>query len=308
MNGIPPVGGTAVVVLNYRTPHKTIRAVHSVQESQTPASAIIVVDNASGDGSLDVLRELRGVEILPAAQHHGFSAGCNLGIERALALGAERILLLNSDAVVAPEMLTRLEGALTADPRLGIVGPMVVAMSDPEVIETTGMMYSNRTGRMRHYDAWKRRSECSAFDRRIVDGVTGCAMLIRREVVERIGGLAEPYFFGFEDLDLCLRATSVGLLTASVGTAVVLHEGNASIGRRSARRVYFAVRNHLLLAHRFRQPRGWMAASFQTGAILAFNLAYVLVRAEVPRREGLSALIAGVRDYVAGRSGSGRFE
>jgi GT2 family glycosyltransferase len=295
--------GTIAVFLNYRTPHDTIRAVRSLQESESKPAAIIVVDNASNDGSRELLESnLRDIHLIAADRNGGFSEGCNIGIREALARGGRRVLLLNSDTLVPPDMLGTLEQALDADLNLGIVGPVIVSMSDPGQVQSMGISYTQSTGRMRHQGFGARRSPATA-SARDVDGISGCAMLIRRELIERIGLLTEDYFFGFEDLDFCLRARAAGFRTACVDTATVLHEGSVSMGRQSGQRIYFATRNHLMLAHRFAGRRTAVSRWFQCSAILALNLAYVLKGSEVPRRAGLAAFVAGVRDYFAGRFG-----
>ena len=295
---------TAAVILNYRTPRETIRAVRSLSELHGASVRIVVVDNASGDGSPAMLAgDLPGIDLVCASHNGGFSAGCNLGIRRALETGARRVLLLNSDAVARPEMLPALEGALDADARLGIVGPLVLSLADPDCVQSAGISYSMGTARMRHNDVNVRRSATDALSTRIVDGVSGCAMLIRREVFERIGLFAEEYFFGFEDLDYCLRARGAGFLTACVGGASVLHEGNLSIGRTSKLRAYFAARNHLLLAARFGRPFPLLRWA-RMANVLALNLAFVATTSELARREGLAGFASGVRDYFAGRFGA----
>jgi GT2 family glycosyltransferase len=159
---------------------------------------------------------------------------------------------------------------------------------------------------MRHDGFGARVETLTPFERRDVDGVNGCAMLIAREVFERIGLFTEEYFFGFEDLDFCLRARQAGLRTACVGGAVVLHEGSASIGRASPRRLYFATRNHLLLARRSGPPRSPAGRWLQTTSILGLNLMSVLLTSDVPRLQGLSAFVRGARDHFAGRHGDDR--
>jgi GT2 family glycosyltransferase len=242
------------------------------------------------------------VDVITSTHNSGFSAGCNLGIRRALDLGADRVLLLNSDVIVAPDMPGELERALDENARLGIVGPIVLSLTEPDRVQSAGIAYSLRTGRMRHRDFGRPRSALDEFRVRIVDGVSGCAMLIRREVIDRIGLLAEEYFFGFEDLDYCLRARQAGFLTACTGRASVLHEGSVSIGRTSPRRVYFATRNHLLLTTRFGNGSR-LSRWTRTASVLALNLAFVATTSELPRREGLRGFVSGVRDYFAGRFG-----
>ena len=99
---------TVAVVLNYRTPREAIGAVRSLLSSSAPFASIIVVDNASDDGSADLLaRDLPDIELIVAAANGGFSAGCNVGIREALRRGAARVLLLNSDVTVPPDAVAR---------------------------------------------------------------------------------------------------------------------------------------------------------------------------------------------------------
>jgi GT2 family glycosyltransferase len=124
-------------------------------------------------------------------------------------------------------------------------------------------------------------------------------MLIRRAVFDSIGLFDPDYFFGFEDVDFCLRARGAGLLTVATGAAIAEHEGQASIGRRSARRISFATRNHLLLASRRFQRRSTGARWFQTVAILGWNLAHVLFSSDVPLRQGWRGFLNGAHDYFS---------
>ena len=102
-----------------------------------------------------------------------------------------------------------------------------------------------------------------------------------------------------------LRARRAGFTCACVGTAVAMHEGSASIGTTSARRIYFATRNHLLLARRSGSARGFAARAAQTVSILGLNLAHVLLTSAIPVTKGLPAFVAGARDHFKGRYGAG---
>jgi GT2 family glycosyltransferase len=165
------------------------------------------------------------------------------------------------------------------------------------------MRYTRTTGRMRHHAFGRQHDALTVPALREVDGVSGCAMLVRREVFEQVGLFFEDYFFGFEDLDLCLRARAAGFATACVSSAVVAHEGSVSIGRASPQRIYYATRNHLLLAARISSPGSSVARALRTASIAAFNLAFVLTRARVPRHEGLSAFRRALADHRARRYG-----
>src|SRR5204862_7059685 len=131
--------------------------------------------------------------------------------------------------------------------------------------------YSHATGRMWNQDFGALLSSITHVECRTVDAVSGCAMLVKRPVFEQTGFLDEDYFFGFEDIDFCLRARAKGFLSAVSGGAFVEHEGQATIGRGSGRRIYFATRNHLRLARRCALGRLCPSCAFQTAVILSLN-------------------------------------
>jgi GT2 family glycosyltransferase len=295
---------TFAVVLNHRTPGATIAAVQSICASTSPPDATLVVDNASGDDSpARILAAVPDVELMASALNGGFSAGCNLGIRSALARGADRLLLINSDVVVSVDALARLSDLLDRDPSVGVAAPIVTRQSNPDAIESAGIRYSRSTGRMRHryYDA--NRHQASLRGIADVDGASGCAMLVRREVFDAIGLFAPEYFYSFEDVDFCLRARQAGFKTVIVSEAVVRHAGGETIGRASARRTYFSTRNHLLLASRV-GPQAWPVRVARAANIVGLNVAHAVFRSETPVGAGLAAVIRGVRDHLKGKYGT----
>lgn len=303
---------TAAVVLNYRTPDETFLAVRSVLASRQPFDDVIVVNNDRGDGNLNVGGPFQGrpggaespaLQIVGTGRNLGFSGGMNVGIRDALSRGADRILLVNSDVIVPPDCLERLGRCLDAAPGTGIAGPVVLARSEPDLIASLGMSYASPSGRMRHRGFGTRVAFGQVVAGGAVDGVSGCLMLVKREVFEAVGLLDEDYFFSFEDLDFCLRARRAGFATVLATDAVVYHEGGRSMGADSPRRLYFAARNHLLLARRAAPQSGRFASLGRAVSIVMLNLAHAALSRGGPLLARLSAVARGTRDYVAGRFG-----
>lgn len=293
----------AVVLLNHRTPVETWLAARALFASSRPVDDLVVVDNGSGDGSAASLRaRLPSVRIVEAARNLGFAGGANVGIRTALEAGAELVGLVNSDAILARDTLERLEAALGAVPDVGIVGPVVLSRSDPGRVASCGMTFDARTGRMRHRQAGAMVDDVRLPPVVPVDGVSGCCMLVRRAVFERVGLFAEELFFSFEDLDFCLRAASAGFGTACVASALAYHEGSATIGRRSPERIYYATRNHLAVAARH-GPSAPLARLGRAATVVALNLVYALAVSDVPRFAGVRAAVRGAVDHVRGRYG-----
>lgn len=294
----------AAVVLNYGTPEDAILAVRSLLAGDIPVTPI-VVNNASGDDSVSRLRHaLRDVDIVDLRENAGFSGGCNAGVRHALAGGATHVLLLNSDTIVPPDAVAALSRVLTRESSLGIVGPVVRFRSDPGVVESAGISYGEETCRMRLAGFGAAATAIEPFVHRRVDAVSGCAMLVRRDVFETVGLFAEDYFFGFEDVDFCLRARARGFLTGCVGSTFVLHEGHRTVGRRSDRRIYFAMRNHLLLASRFPSEASRLRRGVRLARVAALNVAHAVTGGDVSIVPALGACVRGGIDYCAGRFGN----
>jgi GT2 family glycosyltransferase len=292
----------AAVVLHYRTPDDTWLTVRSLLASRRVLDEILIVNNDAADAGAGPAPE-PGVSVLTTGGNHGFSGGMNAGIRAALDRGATHVLLVNSDVIVPPDCVARLEQCLDASPAAGIAGPVVLARSNPARVESLGMSLAPQTGRMRPRGCGGSTARLDVPGASVVDGVAGCLMLIRREVFDEIGLLDEDYFFSFEDLDLCLRARAAGFTTVLAGSARVHHEGGRSIGAESPRRLYFAARNHLLLAHRLDPSAGRLRALVRASSIVTLNLAHA-ARAKggsLPARVG--AVMQGTFDYFAGRFG-----
>jgi GT2 family glycosyltransferase len=292
------------VVLNYATPGLTWLAVRSLQTSLVRPGRILVVDNASPDGSADVLRQsLSDAEILSLPTNTGFAGGCNRGMAAALAGGAEFVLLVNSDAWVEAQTIGELLAAARVWPAGGIFAPVLVARDEPGRVTSAGIRYSELTARMRNA------RDGTSVDRlpsrpEVVDAVSGCVMLIRCDLVRRIGYLDERYFFAFEDIEYCRRARGAGFGVWCVPAARAHHAGSATIGGTSPRRLYFAARNHLLLASSSMRRA---ARPFRFAAIVALNGLHALRSRGAPGRRRLAAVWRGVRDHLAGRYGPDPF-
>lgn len=295
----------AAVVLNFRTPDLTRRAIGALLESRRRLDEIVLVDNDPDESCRELaFRGDERVTYLPNGANLGFSGGMNRGIRHALADGAQLVLLVNSDTVLPPEALGKLENALIAHPQAGVVAPILLAHSDPSRVGSAGFHFSVRSGRARQLGFGQSIGELASQPWRLLTAASGCLLLIRRELFERVGLFDEDFFFSFEDLELCLRARSAGFEIGLVGDAHVLHEGSASISEGSPTRFYFAARNHFLAASRGAPLENPVARAARFGYIFALNVAHALRTQEGKLLSRLGAVFAGTADYLHGRFGS----
>ncbi len=302
----------AAVVLNYRTPDDTHLAVTSLLASHGRPDEVIVVNNEPADvdrlaANLDRLRAEANNRVarVETRANRGFSGGMNAGIRRALDGGAAFVLLANSDVVVPPDCMTRLVRALDATPAAGIAGPLVLARSSPDRVQSQGLSFGRSSGRLRVRHAGEAAQSRLMGGTEVVDAVAGCFMLVRRDVFDAAGLFDEDYFFGFEDLDFCLRARRAGFATIVAAGAVVYHEGGRSIGANAPLALYFGARNHLLLARRAAPLSGRLPSWLRAGSIVSLNLAHALRAGGGTRLGRVGGVLRGVRDYAIGKFGPG---
>lgn len=217
-----------VVVLNWNLPGDTIACVRSLQRGLLPGSAIIIVDNASSDDSLRQFRQAFGdqVVLLALEVNQGFAGGMNAGIAAALRAGAGSVLLLNNDTIIAPEMLSRLLEAAVTLPRAGILGPAIFYYDAPARLWQAGSRrYPLLPVPLNLGAGMLRRARGRPLR---VDAVTGCAMLVRREVFAQIGSFDNRYALYYEDADFCYRARAAGFEIWCVPEARMWHRVSQS--------------------------------------------------------------------------------
>ena len=228
---------TAVIVVNYNGREHLGRCLASVLSQQPRPAQVVVVDNASRDGSTDALPP--GVELLALPGNRGFAAAANAGLSRTT---SPFVLTLNPDVELLPGCLAAAEAALDADRSLGSVAPRVLRAAAPGRIDATGIGLTSTFGQINcEHDLPEERA---ASQPRAVLGPLGGAALWRRQALAEAGGFCEAYFLYWEDLDLALRLDRAGYGCRSEPRARVLHVGGGAIGRHSGANVFYMVRNH----------------------------------------------------------------
>jgi GT2 family glycosyltransferase len=208
-----------VVIVHFGSVDDTLAAIDSVRREGGAAS--VVVDQGMSTDALRSGALARGwpnVDVIGAGGNRGFAAGANLGLRRALDRGAGYAFLLNNDATIAPGALSRLRQVAEADPRRGILAPTIFYADEPARIWSAG-------GRFARGLAMVREVSPGELNRDVVevDVVTGCAMLLTRPTVERLGLFDEGFFMYCEDVDYCLRARLAGLKVVVVTGARAYH-------------------------------------------------------------------------------------
>ncbi len=219
-----------VVVLNWNARAVTAECLESLAAVDYPRRTILLVDNGSTDGSVGALRAAyREIEILALPANRGFAGGMNAGMRHALDHGAEMVLLLNNDTLVNRQFLRALVDAMQNRPAAGMAAPKIYYAAEPDRIWVAGGAISFWLGTMRHVGI--REYDHGQYNvQREIPHATGCCLLVRREVIERVGLLDESYYLYGEDADWVLRTREAGYTILYEPRAAIWHKISVSSG------------------------------------------------------------------------------
>lgn len=235
------------VVLNWNNLADTVECVRSLLRSEYSNLAVWVVDNASRDDPTPELRrEHPGIRIVRNTKNLGYGGGNNSGLRLAMAEGAEYVLLLNNDAVVAPSTVGHLVMAAERDSRIAMATPTVLYYDRPSEVYWDGGAIDWETGWVSHHSEGLR----VEGELRRSEWLDGCSLLVRISAITDIGFLDERYFLYFEDAEWSVRAARRGWLTPVVLKAQAWHKVSKSTGGRGvpAVRFYYARNRYLFMA------------------------------------------------------------
>lgn len=240
------IPSVTVIVLNWNGLDVTLECLASLARLDHPVPEVVVVDNGSTDGSAEGVRaQFPKAALIETGENLGFAGGNNVGIRYALERGADHVLLLNNDTVVAPDFLRLLVQAIEADPAAGMAGPMIYFYDQPEVIWSAGGAIDWQRG-----CTWMvgldERDEGQYDAVREVDFVTGCALLARREAIEKAGMLDPRFFMYYEETEWCVRTARAGYKILHVPQAHIWHKIAPGAQADSPRVHYYMTRNRLL--------------------------------------------------------------
>lgn len=240
MDGRPDL---SVVILSWNTKDLLMKCLQSVEEAQSPPSLeVIVVDNASGDGSADAVADrFPNVQLIRNNKNDGYARGNNIGIREST---GRHVLLLNSDTEVAPRAFRALVHFLDRNLQYGAAAARLwntdgtvqrACMRFPTPL--SAVFYDAKPGRWWPNNYIIRRHFVKDFDH--IDSCDvqqppGAALCLRRDVLERVGLLNEELFLFFNDVDLCKRILKAGLRIRYLADANIVHHGGASTARYPA--------------------------------------------------------------------------
>ena len=227
-----------IVVLNWNGEAFLHRCLTALLPQTIGRAEVVLVDNASTDGSVAFVREyFPAVQIVELPSNAGFAAGNNAG---AAGCTADWLIFLNNDTEVAPHWLSAvLDAAASLGPR-AVIASKIVFLDGRDLVDSAGDDYFRAGGAAK---GWHGRPAATAPPSREVFSACGAALLISRVLFSELGGFDERLFIVYEDVDLCYRARLAGASVHYSAAAVVGHAGSATLGRQSRTAVFHGQRN-----------------------------------------------------------------
>jgi GT2 family glycosyltransferase len=233
------VPNISVVIVNYNGRRWLADCLDALAaQTDAPPFETIVVDNASGDGSVEIARgRSPTIQVVALDRNLGFAAGNNAGAARA---AGEWIAFLNNDTVPAPDWVARLSAAAETHPAFALFTSRIVFMHDRAQIDSAGDGYFLAGGAFKHGHGAAAAGYAASGE---VFGACGGAFMIGARTFGDLGGFDESFFMVYEDVDLSYRARLQGLRVWYAADAVVAHAGSASSGVQSPLTVFHGQRN-----------------------------------------------------------------
>ena len=289
------------VILTWNDIAMTTRCIESLLQTRYPGLVIVVVDNGSTPPGCPILKERYPfLDTVQLAENTGFTGGCNRGLERAMALGADYVFLLNNDVIVEPRAIELLVSAMDERPDVGMATAVLLYPGPEKRVQFL-------QSRLLRDQAWQVRPHenelLSDAHRQVfeTDFAPACASMFRPKALADVGLFDETLFTNWEDYDLCCRMVDRGWKLITVGTAEVGHAHGQTTGRSSPFITYLFSRNRLICLFRYGRPLGILKHSPWILRQISWQM----------RGYGLAnwachkALLMGVTDFLLGVRGKG---
>ncbi len=298
---------TAVIVVNWNGIDHLPDCLDSLLSQSAPCQ-VVMVDNSSSDGSVEMVRSRyqNRVEIIENPANWGYARAVNIGTR---STRTPFVVALNNDTVTDREFVAQLTSAARREDKIGMCAPKILSFSEPGVIDNAGQnLYRDGVGRGRgrlEHDRGQYDHPCDILL------PSGCAVLLKRDMLDEVGGFDEDFFAYCDDTDLGLRARLAGWRCVYEPRAVVFHKYSASSHAYSPLKAFLVERNHCWVALKCLPFPLLLSAPFFTLLRISFQ-AYGILRGQgaagrfTARNSPLALAVLVLRAWGSALAGSPR--
>ena len=255
----------SIITLNYNQAAVTAEFLESSKKLLYPHFEILICDMASSE---DLGNMINGVNypntrLLLSTKNLGFAGGNNWGIRQAK---GEFIFIVNNDTDLTPDIIQCLIQPFYQNPSIGIVCPKIKYFDDPRIIQYAGFRpmnpFTGRTFSIGDHETDNGQHNISG----VTNGAHGCAMMVKKEVIEKTGLFPENFFLYYEEWDWSARVQKAGYLIWYQSEATILHKESITVGKENPMKTYYLTRNRILFMRRNSNPFN----------LLVFSLFFIL--------------------------------
>lgn len=272
----------SIIILNLNSHEVTLDCVLSLRKMDYQNFEVVLVDNGSVDSSPEKIVEgAPEIRLIKNETNLGFAGGNNVGMRDAIHRGADYVLLLNNDTIVAPDFLSQLIQVAGSDSKIGALSPKILFFDRPDQLNYAGGIHKRWRLFPKTIGLFQR--DDGRYDEiREVSFLTGCALLIKAEVVRKIGVLEEVYFHFYEDIEWSLRMVQSGYKGVYVPKAKIWHKEHYDTNRNHANGFieFYLARNNMIFVRKHLPLRLWPFKMPWFGAWMVYRTLVFAFRAD----------------------------
>jgi len=287
-----------IIILNWKNWPDVLECLESIKNNDYPNYQVVIVDNDSEEKPQPPSPEIK---IVYNEENLGFSGGNNVGIKYALENNADYVLLLNDDTIVDQNFLSKLVEAGESDKSFGMIGPKVYFYDEPNRLWDSGgkINWLYNKGTMRGYNEIDK-GQYDSPPIQETEYINGCCLLVKKEVINQIGLMAEDYVAYYEDADWSTRARQAGYKCIFVPQSEIWHKGSKSTIPNSPLYIYYHVRNGLVFSSRF--------APIYIKPLVHLDVLWrilkQIIKLFIPKKKAwVKPILLGIKDFYLGKRG-----
>lgn len=242
----------SVITVTYNNEGNICGYLKSLKKSLSIKTEVVIVDNASNDNTVNLLEKEKGIILIKSKENLGFSKACNLAAKRSK---GKYLFFLNPDTKITKFVIEKLINFSEQTDDAGIVAPKLIQFNG--LVQASVRKFPSLKGAVKEYYFGIRNSfdayVPSGMEAISVDAVVGAAMLIKKEIFEKVGGFEEYYFMYYEDIDLCKRIKELNLKVYYLPDVAIYHTvgGSQSVMKskwlKESARIYHGLFGEMLL-------------------------------------------------------------
>jgi GT2 family glycosyltransferase len=270
----------SIVILNYNQIKVTCEFIESTKNLTYKNYEIILVDNASKENPTELIRtQYPHVKLIVNEKNLGFTGGNNVGI---MAGKGDFFFVVNNDTEVTPNLLEKLIEPFYKDPSIGVVSPKIRYFSSPNIIQYAGFTEINPITGRNSVIGGKEEDRGQHDTPGYTAYAHGAAMLVKKEVIDKVGMLADMFFIYYEELDWSAHIRRAGYKIYYQPEALIFHKESITMGKESAIKAYYHNRNRILFMKRNSSPMNFFLFSlFYTFLIVPKSVIKYLIKGQM---------------------------